>query len=70
MSYAIFVRKPAVGQHITELLAYDFEHEDAAREAARSIATSYSEHGYNPSSEYYWFRSGSGLLEIFVCSSR
>jgi hypothetical protein len=70
MSYAIFVRKPAAGRHATELLAYDFEHEDAAREAARNIATSYSEHGYNPSSEHYWFRSGSGLLEIFVWPNR
>jgi hypothetical protein len=66
MSYAIFVRKPAAGRPQTELLAYDFAHEGDARETARSIATSYSEHGYDPFNENYWFRSEAGLLQIFV----
>lgn len=70
MSYAIFVRKPAAGRHTTELLAYDFAHEGEAREAARSIATSYSEHGYDPSNEHYWFRNASGVMQIFVWPSR
>jgi hypothetical protein len=66
-SYSIFVRNTAPsGGRRPELLAYDIHDEQEAQSIVSGIANAYPEHGFNPATRVYWFRSGGSVHEIYA----